>query len=184
MTPIRSLLLAPLAALAFGDARPVDVDKAHSSITFVAPSRMLDARGSFERWDADVALDPADFAKSRVRLTIDAASINTGIDRRDNHLRGEDFFDVAKYPTITFVSHAVVPQSANAGVISGDLSMHGVSRQLQVPVSVVRYADGRGEFKGAFKIARRDYGLSFDSRMNPIADTIRVQFTMSVAERK
>jgi polyisoprenoid-binding protein YceI len=192
MPATRALALAaPLAALlaprpgALGSApRPFDVDKAHSAITFTARSRFVGAEGRFARWDADVALDPDAFEHSTVRITIDAASIDTQNGRRDTHLRSDDFFDVARYPTITFVSREVTAAGGRAGTITGDLTMHGVTRPVQVPVSVVTYADGRGQFRGAFPIARRDFGLSYNSRLNPIADTVRVQFEMSVAERK
>lgn len=184
MLPLRALLIAPAALFAVADARPVDVDAAHSEITFVAPSRMMDAHGSFTRWTADVALDPAAFGRSTVRLTIDPASITTGIDRRDAHLKSADFFDVQKYPTITFVSKSVATSAPNAGTITGDLTIRGVTRQVQVPVTAVTYANGRGQFKGAFAIARKDYGLTYDSRVNPIGDTVRVAFDVGVVERK
>lgn len=184
MLPVRTLLFAPVTLFALADTRPVDVDKAHSEITFVAPSRMVDAHGSFTRWTADVALDPAAFGRSTVRFTIDPASISTGIDRRDEHLKSADFFDVQKYPTITFVSRSIATSAPNAGTITGDLTIRGVTRSVQVPVTVVAYANGRGQFRGAFAIARNDYGLSYDSRMNPIGDTVRVAFDMNVVERK
>lgn len=184
MLSFRTLFLAPLAALALADARPVDIDKARSEITFTAKSRFVDAHGSFAKWDAEVALDPAAFERSTVRFTIDAASITTQSDRRDTHLKTADFFDVAKYPTITFVSKSIATSSPAAGTITGDLTMHGVTRSVQVPVTAVVYENGRGHFRGAFAVARRDYGLSYDSRMNPIADTVQVQFDMNVVERR
>ncbi len=184
MSSLRALLLTPLAAFALADARPVDIDKAHSEINFTASSRFLDAHGRFNKWDADIALDPAAFEHSTVRLSIDPASIDTHSERRDAHLKTPDFFDVAKYPAITFVSKSIDKSSPTAGTITGDLTMHGVTRSVQVPVSAVFYESGRGRFRGAFSIARRDYGLSYDSRMNPIGDTVEVQFNMSVVEKK
>lgn len=184
MFALRSILLAPLAILALADAHPVDIDKAHSEINFTASSRFLDAHGTFNSWTADVALDPAAFDHSTVKLTIDPASINTRSDRRDAHLKTADFFDVAKYPTITFVSKSIATSAPTAGTITGDLTMHGVTRSVQVPVTAVFYENGRGRFRGEFAVARRDYGLSYDSRMNPIGDTIQVQFNMSVVEKK
>lgn len=184
MFPIRTLLVAPLAMITLGDPHPVDIDKAHSEITFTAGSRFVDAHGTFANWDADVALDPAAFDRSTVRFTIDPASVTTHNDRRDAHLKTADFFDVAQYPTITFVSTSIVTSSPTTGTITGDLTMHGVTRPVQVPVSVVRYENGRGSFRGAFALARRDYGLSYNSRLNPIADTIQVQFDMNVVERQ
>ncbi len=173
----------PAANVAAG-ARAHAVDAAHSEINFTASSRLLDAHGFFGKWDADVRLDPDAFERSTVRLTIDAASINTRNERRDAHLRGADFFNVAKYPTITFASTSVARTSPTTGVITGDLTMHGVTRQVQVPVTVKFYEGGRGRFLGAFAVRRRDYGINYDSRLNPIEDEVAVQFNLSVAEQK
>lgn len=173
----------PAAAAARTGARAHDIDKAHSEINFTASSRLLDAHGFFGAWDADVQLDAEAFERSTVKLTIDANSINTRIDRRDAHLKSPDFFDTAKYPTITFVSKSIAKTGAAAGVITGDLTMHGVTRAVQVPVTAVFYENGRGRFRGAFTVNRKDYGITYDSKLNPIADTVDVQFNMSVVER-
>jgi polyisoprenoid-binding protein YceI len=169
---------------AAGGARAHAVDPAHSEINFTASSRLLDAHGFFGKWDADVQLDPDAFERSTVRLTIDAASINTRNERRDTHLRSADFFDAANHPTITFVSTSVARTSPTTGVITGDLTMRGVTRQVQVPVTVKFYEGGRGRFLGAFAVRRRDYGISYQSRLNPIEDEVAVQFNMTVAEKK
>lgn len=165
-------------------ARPHAVDRAHSEINFTASSRLLDAHGYFEKWDADVQLDPDALERSTVRLTIDAASITTRNERRDAHLKSDAFFDVAKYPTVSFVSKSVARTSPTTGVLTGDLTMHGVTRPVQIPVTVKFYENGRGRFAGAFTVNRKDYGISYDSRMNPIEDTVAVQFNMTVAEKK
>jgi polyisoprenoid-binding protein YceI len=165
-------------------ARAHDVDRAHSEINFTASSRLLDAHGFFGKWDADVQIDPDALERSTVKLTIDAASINTRIDRRDNHLRSADFFDVANHPTITFVSKSVARTAPDAGTITGDLTVRGVTKQVAVPVKLVFYENGRGRFRGTLDINRKDFGIAYDSRMNPIEDKVEVQFNLSVAEKK
>ena len=100
------------------------------------------------------------------------------------HLRSPDLFDVAKYPTITFVSTSIARTSATAGTLTGDLTLHGVTRTIAIPVTMVFYEGGRGRFQGQFQINRREYGINGDSRMNPIADTVDVQFNMSLNEKK
>lgn len=173
--------LIATAAPAAAQPRPYAVDKAHSEINFVASARLLDAHGYFNAWQADVQLDSAALDRSAVALTIDAASLTTRNDRRDTHLKSPDFFDVAKYPTITFTSKSVARTSPTTGVITGDLTMHGVTRSLQVPVTVRFFEGGRGRFAGAFSINRNDYGVSGQSRMNKIDDEVAVQFNMTVA---
>ncbi len=185
---------APLAAQgAATPAKPVaaragalahEVDRAHSEINFVASSRLLDAHGHFKKWDAEVAIDPSALERSTVRLVIDAASIDTRIERRDAHLRAADFLDVEKHPQITFVSKAITRTSPTAGTLTGDLTMRGVTKSISIPVSIVFYENGRGRFRGTFPINRRDYGINFNSTLNPIEDVVEVQFNMSIAEKK
>ncbi len=172
------------AATAASGTRAYSVDAAHSEINFTASSRMLDAHGHFQKWDADVRLDAAALERSTVRLTIDAASITTRNERRDGHLKSPDFFDVAKYPTITFASRSVARTSPTTGVITGDLTMHGVTRPVQVPVTVRFFENGRGRFAGAFAVNREDYGIAYNSRVNPIENEVAVQFNLTVAEAK
>ena len=178
-TPVAATPVAAGAGL-----RVQDIDRSHNQINFTGSSRLLDAHGFFEKWDAEVALDPEALETSTVRLVIDAASLNTRVERRDSHLRSPDFFDVAKYPTISFVSKSITKTSGTAGTLTGDLTLHGVTKTIAVPVTMVFYEAGRGRFRGEFQINRREYGINGDSRMNPIADTVEVQFDMSLSEKK
>ena len=164
--------------------RAHDIDRAHSQINFTGSSRMLDANGFFDTWDAEVSLNPVALETSTVRLVIDAASVNTRVQRRDDHLRSAEFFDVAKYPTITFVSKSITKTSTTAGTLTGELTVHGVTKTVAIPVTMMFYEGGRGRFRGQFQINRRDYGIDGDSRMNPIADAVDVQFNMSLTEKK
>jgi polyisoprenoid-binding protein YceI len=168
-------------------ARPVDgtthvIDKAHSEINFVADSRLLSAHGFFGKWDANVKLDAANWSNSAVTITIDAASINTRVDMRDNHLKSADFFDVAKYPTITFKSTGVKQVAANKLDITGDLTVKGITRKVVVPASVVFYEKGAGRFRGTLTILRKDFGISFDPPVNPIENEVQVQWDISLKE--
>jgi polyisoprenoid-binding protein YceI len=175
-------VLAPASLAA--QARPHDIDAAHSEINFTAESRLLSAHGFFGKWNADVAFDPANPAASKVKITIDAASINTRNDRRDGHLRSADFFDVEKFPEITFVSKRIEMTGAATMNIVGDLTIHGVTKEVVVPASMVFYDEGVGRFKGMFSIKRKDYGVAYDSRLNPIQDDVQIGFEMTIKERK
>ena len=186
-TPSRSRRLAAFVALPMLlAARPVVdgsthvIDKAHSEINFVADSRLLSAHGFFGKWDADIELDAANWARSTVVLTIDAASINTRVDMRDNHLQSPDFFDVAKYPTIGFTSVAVKQLSATKLEITGDLTVKNVTKRVVVPATVVCYEKGAGRFRGALTILRKDFGVSYDPAVNPIENEVQVQWDMSL----
>jgi polyisoprenoid-binding protein YceI len=120
-------------------------DQAHSQLNFVAESRMLDAHGTFDKWDADISLDPANWGASSVVITIDTRTINTRIERRDAHLKSPDFFAADSFPTATFKSTIV---------------------------------------KGETVINRKDYGINFDSNMNPISDEVKIQFDVAFTEKK
>jgi polyisoprenoid-binding protein YceI len=181
---VLATLLPALAAFTLAAPRPHDVDKAHSEINFVAESRMLSAHGFFGAWTADVMLDPEALEQSSVTIRIDAASINTRVERRDAHLRSADFFDVARHPQITFVSKSVRRTGTTTLDIVGDLTMRGVTKSIVVPTSIVFYDNGLGRFKGGFTVNRKEYGINYDSRVNPIEDDVQVQFNMSLRERK
>ena len=160
------------------------IDKAHSQINFVADSRLLSAHGYFEKWEANIQLDPANLEASSVAITIDASSLNTRVTMRDNHLRSDAFFDVAKHPTITFKSVGV-KKTENPKIwdIAGDLTIRGTTKRVSVPAFLVFYDKGAGRFRGAFTVNRKDYGLSFDPPLNPIENEVQVQWDFAFKEQ-
>lgn len=178
------LLPMLLAARPFVDVKPHVIDKNHSQINFIADSRLLSAHGFFGKWDADVKLDATNWPASTVAITIDAASLNTRVDTRDNHLRSPDFFDVAKFPTITFKSVSVAKVAEGKLDITGDLTIRGVTKRIVVPATAVFYEKGAGRFRGQFVINRKDYGVAYDSVVNPIENEVQVQWDMAISEPK
>ncbi len=133
-TPLR-LMLAPIIALVAvtlaiplvtADARRYAIQTEASELGFRATSRLMNADGRFHRFRGDVAVDPRDLATARISLSIEAASIDTGIGLRDKHLRSADFFDVERFPTITFESLRV--EAAGAAPPSPAASRCGASR--------------------------------------------------------
>jgi polyisoprenoid-binding protein YceI len=179
-----ALLILPLvvAATPLVVRKPHVIDRAHSEINFVADSRMLSAHGFFEKWEATVDLDPANLAQSSVLITIDAASINTRVGQRDTHLRSADFFDVAKHPTIAFKSVSVSSKNSNALEITGDLTIRGTTKRIVVPATMVFYEKGAGRFRGQFTVNRKEYGVAYNSVVNPIEDAVQVQWDIALRE--
>lgn len=179
-----TLPIALMAARPFTDAAPKPhvIDKAHSQINFIADSRLISARGHFGTWDANIALDPANLSASSVTITIDATSIDTRVERRDTHLKSADFFDIEKHPTITFTSTAVRPKAEGQLDIEGDLTIRGTTRRITVPANMVFYEAGVGRFRGEFVLKRTEYGVSYDSRVNPIKDDVTVQWDFAVQD--
>jgi len=170
-----ALLLAAWHTPAGADAIRFRIQPDGSEVTFRATSRLMNAEGQFHRMAGEVAVDPRDLATARVTLSIDAGSIDTGIGMRDNHLRSEDFFDVKKFPTITFESQRVEGSGRRVNVV-GQLTIHGLTREIIVPVEV-RVSDIALVASGELVINRRDYGIVYQSFLNPIGDDVRISFT-------
>ena len=142
------------------------IDPDHSSFQFKVRHLMVsNVKGDFIKMNGAVTIDDKDVSNLNVELTIDAASVNTGHAQRDEHLRAADFFDVAKYPTITFVSKKVMKDGPDRLKVTGDLTIHGVTREVTVNVEgpTQEIKDPRGNFRrgaaGTARINRKDFGL-------------------------
>jgi len=125
-------------------------------------------KGDFSKSRGVVTIDDKDITQMKVEVAIEATSVNTGHTQRDEHLRGPDFFDVAKYPTITFVSKKVIKADADRLRVIGDLSIHGATREITVEVEgpTPEVKDPGGNFRrgatATAKINRRDFDLTWN----------------------
>jgi len=135
-----SALLSVVPALA--QNRTFRVDTNHTVIGFKATTVLFDVPGRFDRYCAEISGDPATLAGASIRLEIDARTVNTANKMRDDHLRTADFFDVARYPKITFIS-SQVRRERDQVVVKGILEMHGATKEIEIPFTS---AEGR---KGA-----------------------------------
>ena len=178
------LLLLTVSAVAAAQPKPHVVDAAHSQINFTAEARFLSAPGFFGNWNSEIQLDPAKIENSNFKITIDATSINTRNERRDTHLKSKDFFDVATYPQITIVSKKITKTGDKAYNVTADLTMHGVTKQVDVPLTMVFYENNRGRFRARFTLNRKDYGINYNSAMNPIQDMVEVQVDINVIDKE
>lgn len=161
-----ALLAIPAAA----QSDTWQLDPNHSAAQFsVRHLGISTVRGNFTKLSGTVQYDPSDPAKSVIDVTIDPASIDTRVQGRDNDLKGEHFFDVTKYPTMTFKSKRV--ESAGAGKLRvlGDLTMHGVTKEVTLDVEgpTEPTKDQRGnQHMGASataKLNRSDFGMTADA---------------------
>ena len=148
------------------------VDKAHSSAEFKVRHFMSNVTGRFKSFDAVIHLDRTKPANSSVEFTIDAASIDTNSTNRDEHLRSPDFFDVAKFPTISFKSVSIAADAKTKDLyqVTGDLTMHGVTKRITLPVQFLGFArTARGD-KAGFEIEttlnRKDYGIVWNRTLD------------------
>jgi polyisoprenoid-binding protein YceI len=171
------LALATLAGGGWGEAEPrrFRIQPEASEITFRATSRLMNADGHFGRFSGEVFVDPAVLTGARITLTVDSASIDTGIEMRDRHLRSADFFEVERFPSITFQSLRIESAGRRAAVV-GRLTLRGVTREVTVPVDV-QITDSALVASGEFIVNRGEYGMNYNSFLNPIGNEVRVAFT-------
>uniref|UniRef100_UPI001FADED63 YceI family protein n=1 Tax=Geothrix sp. SG200 TaxID=2922865 RepID=UPI001FADED63 len=122
--------------------------------------------GRFTKFEGTIQVDTADISKSSVAVTIDAASLTTDNEARDKHLKSPDFFDVAKYPTITFKSTSVKEVAKGKLEITGDFTLHGVTKRITFPITNAGTQPGMapgsvvaGFIDGALSLNRNEYGI-------------------------
>lgn len=170
-----------------------DIDTVHSRLGFAAKHAMVTTvRGKFNSYTADVHLDEADVANSTARLEIDAASVDTGNEQRDDHIRTADFFEVDKHPTITFVSTSAERKSDSEFVLHGDLTIRGITKPVsidfeQTGAAVDPWGNFRVGFEGSTKINRTDWGVSFNAPLGSgglvISEKITLEFDIAAVRR-
>lgn len=142
------------------------LDPENSSAEFVCKHVLSSVRGMIPRPSGTVTLDDANPANSRVDATLDVNAISTGVEERDAHLKSADFFEAAKYPTISFASTGVSRSSAASYSVVGNLTMHGVTRPVTLAVTVsapFNHAGGiRRGIEATTSLNRRDFGIVWD----------------------
>jgi polyisoprenoid-binding protein YceI len=170
------VLLAMACCRAVPAAETFKIDPAHSTIAFTVRHMLGNARGTFTKFGGTIEVDRQNPAQSSVTVRIAAASIDTGIAKRDDHLRGE-LFNVEKYPDITFQSRRVKQTGATSGEIVGDLSMHGVRREITLNVQMLSSDATRWKVTTA-PIRRSEFGLVFSKSaetVSMISDEVAVE---------
>jgi polyisoprenoid-binding protein YceI len=165
------------------------IDPAHSRIGFVARHAMVTkVRGSFNEFEGAGYFDAEDPANSRVELTIKAASIDTRNADRDGHLRSNDFFDMASYPEIRFVSTEVAPAGEDAYRVSGDLTIKGVTKPVTVDfeytgTAVDPFGNTRLGLEGKTTVNRKDWGVNWNAALEAggvlVSEKVTLEFEVS-----
>lgn len=153
-------------SIALADYAPLKLDTVHSKVGFTASTILFDVDGEFSEFDVKVEGDPNKPSTVKVKASIDVGSINTQNQKRDDHLRSPDFFDVANYPAITFDSTSVRSKGKQL-IVKGKLTMHGKTKPVTIPFKVANGKNGAGvdtrTYKGKLTIDRNDFGVGTDS---------------------
>jgi polyisoprenoid-binding protein YceI len=187
------LAAAVLAASPVLAADTYTFDNAHTTVGFQVRHIFTMLGGSFDAFEGTIQVDQANPVASAVSFTIQATSINTREPKRDAHLRSADFFDVAKFPTITFKSTAVRPAAGGLYQVTGDLTMHGVTRTVTLPVQFLGAGkDPWGNEKMGFELSttldRKDYGIVWNHTLDQgnvlVGDEVKVQISIEANKAK
>ncbi|MBA3628026.1 MAG: YceI family protein [Chloroflexi bacterium] len=169
------------------------LDAAHSSLHFSGRQMMISTvRGHFARFDARIEGSDEDPESASVQVTVEAASLHTGLDQRDEHLRSPDLLDVANFPNIEFRSTSIKKANEDRLAVEGDLTIKGVTRPIQTEATLRGVAVGmsgarRAAFTTEFTIDRGDWGMTFNVPLGGdavlIGREITLQFELTVEEQ-
>ena len=167
--------------------RTLAIDPGHSEVAFQVRHLLSRVRGRFTDFAGAIRFDAARPQDSSVEVVVQAASIDTAEPGRDTHLRSADFFDVERFPTLTFTSTSIVPRGDNRYDIEGDLTIHGVTRRVTLPATFLGsmqdpWGNERFGFEGELTLDRKDYGLAWNAALETggflVGDEVKV--TLSV----
>ena len=175
-----------LPALASAQPAVYKVDSDHSGVSFTIRHFVSNVPGRFKDFDGVIKYDAKNPAASSVSFTIQAASIDTDNADRDNHLRNADFFDVEKFPTLTFSSTSVKAVDADTLEVTGDLTMKGQTKKVTVPVDFLgTVKTPRGEkagFETSFKLDRKEYGITWNRALDTggaiLGDEVKINISI------
>jgi len=164
---------ATLAGAASAAAATWVVDPAHTSVQFAIRHMMVsNVRGEFTNVTGSVEGDEAKPTEAVLQVAIDPATVNTRDKKRDDHLRGPDFFDVANHPAITFKSKSIAAAGPGAFKVTGDLTMHGVTKEIVLDVTDVTpaitdpFGKTRAGAHATTKLKRKDFGINWSKTMD------------------
>ncbi|MEO7692999.1 MAG: YceI family protein [Chryseolinea sp.] len=169
MMILSSMLL--FGAVMFAPATQWGFDPSHAKVGFtISHFGISETEGKFTKFEGTVLSEKADFSDAQIDFSIDAASINTEDAQRDQHLKSPDFFDVSKYPSITFKSKSLKSTVKDKYKLVGDISMHGISKEISLDLIYKgTVVDPYNNTKAGFKISgildRTEFGLNWNGKL-------------------
>ena len=192
VVPALAIAQQPAATAQAGAAADTfSIDRVHSDASFQIRHLVSKVRGRFTDFEGTLQIDRAHPEASAVELKIKTASIDTGNQRRDDHLRSPDFFDAATHPEITFKSSKVAARGQDRYDVTGTFTMRGVSREITVPVTFLGFGkDRRGTEKAGFEattvLNRKDFGIVWNQALDAggavLGDDVQVTFNVEATK--
>jgi polyisoprenoid-binding protein YceI len=188
------ILTAAMTAQAAAANTTWQIDPAHTAAQFAVKHLMISTvRGEFKGVTGTVVWDDKDVTKSTVDVTIDAKTVNTGEEKRDQHLKSPDFFDVEKFPTLTFKSKKVETDGAGKLKITGDLTIHGVTKETVLEVEgpsapvIDPWKMTRAAATATAKVNRQDFGVKWNQNMDGggvvVSDTVTITIDLEMVKQ-
>lgn len=185
-----AFLVLPLSAL----ASTWILDPDHSAAQFKVRHLMIsNVKGGFEKITGQLILDDKDITKSKVDVTIDVASVNTNIKKRDDHLRGPDFFDTAKFPSMTFVSTKVEKDGPDKLKVTGNLTIKGITKPVVLHVEGLTpeikdpWGNVRRGASATTAINRKDFGVNWHKKLDTgvvvVGDEVAIQLEVEFIKK-
>ena len=189
--PLISLLLLIVSPLANAAPEVYTIDNTHSFANFTIRHVVSKASGTFPDIQGKIIIDRDDLAKSSVNAVINVASVNTGYAKRDQHLLEKpDYLEPGKFAQMTFVSTSVEATGKESGILTGKLTLHGVTKEIRFPFKVLGFgADPwggrRAGFEGKTSLKASDFGFGWAAKPNgPIGDEIEVTLLIEGIKEK
>ena len=189
MKKIALLLVATLFSVASFAQTKWNVDAMHSSINFSVKHLGISfVDGRFDKYEGTFTGNPEDLTKGVFNFTVDVNSINTAVEMRDNHLKSADFFDTAKFPTMTFESKSIKKAGKDKYKLEGNLTIKGITKPVTFDLTYggLLQDDGRGNQKLGFQatttVNRFDFGVNYDPTAQGIAKDVSVTVNLEFAK--
>jgi polyisoprenoid-binding protein YceI len=191
---IATAFLAATSLFAQAETSTWKIDPPHSGAEFsIRHMGLSNVHGKFGNVNGTILLDDKDFTRSSVNATVDVTTVDTGVTKRDDHLKSADFFEVAKYPTMTFVSKKITASGDDYHVI-GDLTLHGVTKSVDLtmdkPGKEQIGMDGKSIHRGfsaTTTIHRQDFGLVWNGTLksgdNVLGDDVKVSLDVEAVKQ-
>jgi len=171
-------------------AQTFQVDPVHSSVGFTIRHIVSNVKGRFTDFSGTIVYDPKKIENSSVTVSIKAATIDTDNQKRDDHLRSPDFFDVEKFPEITFQS-AKVAKKGNKFILHGTLVMHGIEKKVSIPFEILGTAkdpggNNRAGFEAELTLNRKDFGIIWNRTLDQggllLGEDVKISLSLEAVE--
>ena len=183
-----AVMVAALAASSV--AATWNIDTAHSVLSFKVRHLFSNTGGTFKEWSGTISFDPAAIEKGAVDVTIKSDSIDTGNPKRDGDLKGASWFDVVKYPEVTFKSTSI-RKVGDGYELLGNLTIRGVSKPVVIPFKMLGsgktpWGDTRAGFSGSVTVNRKDFGMEWNQKLDNggvlVADEVMIELSIEAAQ--